>query len=165
MILIEKADWNTIRAEYIGGNISQRDLAKKHGVPIDTLLKRANKEHWKDERDNAYNKSAMKAQQKVANVSSNNAEIAARIKGKLLRRLEREIDALPESIGSETRNSVIEKESGKGKHTMKEATKAFKLRDLTAAYKDLTEDMMMADTSGNELLQSLMDLERRSGCD
>ena len=34
-----------------------------------------------------------------------------------------------------------------------------RLRDLTAAYKDLTSDIAISDTS-NDLLQSLLDLER-----
>lgn len=162
MIPIEKIDWNAIRAEYIGGGISQRDLARKHGIPVDTLLKRANKESWKTDRDKASNRSAMIAQRKIAVASSNNAEIAARIKAKLLRKLEREIDALPDMIGSETKNSVVEKSTEKGKATMKEATKAYKLRDLAAAYRDLTADMQIVDNSTNPLLQSLLDLERRS---
>ena len=103
----------------------------------------------------------MKAQQKTAEAASSNAEIAARIKSKLLRKLEREIDALPDMIGSETRNSVTEMDHGKGKRIQKEVTKAFKLRDLAAAYKDLTADMVPTETAGSDLLQSLMDLERR----
>ncbi len=39
---------------------------------------------------------------------------------------------------------------------------AYKLRDLSAAYKDLTADMTQTETAGNELLQSLMELERRA---
>ena len=41
------------------------------------------------------------------------------------------------------------------------STAIFKLRDLTAAYKDLTEDMA-ATSADNALLQSLIDLERRA---
>ena len=39
----------------------------------------------------------------------------------------------------------------------------FRIRDLTAAYKDLTEDMQANESKTNELLQSLLDLERRAG--
>jgi hypothetical protein len=41
----------------------------------------------------------------------------------------------------------------------------FRIRDLTAAYKDLTEDMQTSETKTNELLQSLMELERRAAHD
>ena len=160
-----RIDWNAIRAEYIGGDISQRDLAEKYDIPVDKLLRRANREHWFKDREEARNKSAMKAQQKTADVNADRAVVASRIKLKLLLRLEKEIDALPELIGSESRQSLIEKSTIKdknGKTSVKEASKAYKLKDLTSALKDLTDDMTLADASGNELLQALMSLERRS---
>ena len=39
-------DWNPIRAEYIGGGISQRKLAKKYNLSETTLMKKANAEGW-----------------------------------------------------------------------------------------------------------------------
>ena len=170
MIPIEKADWNTIRAEYIGGGISQRKLAAKYGVSPDVLMQKANKEHWKQDRDKAISRGLAKSQQKAADAIADNSVIAARIRTKLLRKLEREIDALPDLIGSETRNSIIENEFAKNEkgHQIgrspikaKEISKAYKLRDLTAAFKDLTADMQMAENAVNPLLQSLYDLERR----
>lgn len=165
MIPIGKTDWNAIRVEYIGGGISQRELAEKYGVSEAYLVKKANKEHWKQDRDEAVRKGIEKGLQKTANAISSNAEIAVRIKRKLLTRLEREIDALPDLIGSETRNSVTEMDGSRGKKTQKELTKAFKLRDLAAAYKDLTADMISTETVSSDLLQSLYDLERRSAGD
>ena len=163
MIPIGKADWNAIRAEYIGGNISQRKLAEKHGVSPDVLMQKANKEHWKQDRDKAFSIGLAKGQQKAANAIADNATIAARIRTKLLQKLEKEIDALPENIGSESNGTMIEDGKGaKGTKTKTIKSKTFKLRDLTAAYKDLTADMTAVDTNVNPLLQSLMELERRS---
>ena len=68
-----------------------------------------------------------------AEAYAENADIAARIRMKLLERLEREIDALPESIG--TRMSRDGKEC--------------KLRDLTGAYLDLTRDAPDAAKTGD----------------
>ena len=51
--------------------------------------------------------------------------------------------------------------SGSASIKAKEVSKAYKLRDLTAAFKDLTADMQMAENAVNPLLQSLYDLERR----
>ena len=68
-----------------------------------------------------------------AEAYAENADIAARIRMKLLERLEREIDALPESIG--TRLSRDGKEC--------------KLRDLTGAYLDLTRDAPDAAKTGD----------------
>lgn len=171
MIPIEKTDWNAIRAEYIGGGISQRKLAKKHGVTYPALRSRADNEGWVELREEAERKAIARTTQRTAEAASSNAEIAARIKAKLLRKLEREIDALPDMIGSETRNSITENEytaGGKGKQLpirSKEVSKAYKLRDLTAAFKDLTGDMTMTTESVNPLLQSLYDLERRCRSD
>lgn len=165
MVPIGKTDWNAIRSEYIGGGISQRELAEKYGVSEAYLIQKANKEQWRKDRDEAVKKGLEKSKQKTANAISSNAEIAVRIKRKLLTRLEREIDALPDLIGSETRNSVTEMDGSRGKKTQKELTKAFKLRDLAAAYKDLTADMMSTETVSSDLLQSLYDLERRSAGD
>lgn len=128
-------------------------------------MQKANKEHWKQDRDKAVSKAVAKTQQKTADAISDNAAIAQRIKAKLLRKLEKEIDALPDSMGSETRQTVLENEylyNDKGKpigtkpSKAKEATKAFKLRDLTAAYKDLTDDMNL--NSSNEQVRIVIDV-------
>lgn len=74
---------------------------------------------------------AVVARQSEANAE--NADIAARIRMKLLVRLEQEIDALPESIG--TRLSRDGKEC--------------KLRDLTGSYLDLTRDAPDAAKAGD----------------
>ena len=165
MIPIGSVDWNAIRAEYIGGGTSYRKLAKKYGVSINVLSPRATVEGWVNMRKEAETKATAKALQKTAEIAADNATIAARIRTKLLRKLEREIDALPDMIGSETRNSVTENEfskDGRRIQKVKEAAKAFKLRDLAAAYKDLTADMVQTEQGGNELLQSLLELERRA---
>ena len=165
MIHIGSVDWNAIRSEYIGGGTSYRKLAKKYGVSINTLSPLATAEGWVKMRQEAQDKATAKALQKTADIAADNATIAARIRTKLLRKLEKEIDALPDMIGSETRNSVTETEfskDGRRIQKVKEAAKSYKLRDLAAAYKDLTADMVQTEESGNELLQSLLDLERRA---
>lgn len=165
MIPIGSVDWNAIRAEYIGGGTSYRKLAKKYGVSINVLSPKATAEGWFNMRKEAETKATAKALQKTADIAADNATIAARIRTKLLRKLEKEIDALPDMIGSETRNSVTENEfsqDGRRIQKVKEAAKSFKLRDLAAAYKDLTADMVQTEQAGNELLQSLLDLERRA---
>ena len=171
MVPIGKTDWNAIKAEYIGGNASQREIAEKYGFSPQYLLKRANKEHWKKDRDEVVKKGLEKGQRRAADAIADSATLAARIRSKLLQKLEKEIDALPDLIGSETRNSILENEyltNDKGKPIgnkpmkAKEISKAYKLRDLTAAFRDLTADMVATETTGNELLQSLIELERRS---
>jgi hypothetical protein len=165
VILIGNIDWNVLRAEYIGGGTSYRKLARKYGISVNTLSPIATAEGWPKLRQEAQDKATAKTIQKTASIAADNATIAARIRTKLLQKLEKEIDALPDMVGSETRNSVTENEfskDGRRIQKVKEAAKSFKLRDLAAAYKDLTADMIQTEESGNELLQSLLDLERRA---
>ena len=42
----KKPNWARIRTEYVTGSISQRELAKKHGVPLRTLQDRSRSEGW-----------------------------------------------------------------------------------------------------------------------
>ena len=44
--MAKKPNWKKISTEYITGDISQRDLAKKHGVPFRTLQDRCRAEGW-----------------------------------------------------------------------------------------------------------------------
>lgn len=130
-------DWERIRAEYIAGGISLRDLAQKHGVSKDAISRRARADKWKLSRDKTATKVRQKTEDAVvarqSEAYAENADIAARIRMKLLVRLEQEIDALPESIG--TRLSRDGKEC--------------KLRDLTGAYLDLTRDATDAAKAGD----------------
>lgn len=154
MILIEEGnkriDWNAIYAEYIGGGISQRKLAAKYDISVDILLKKANREHWKDDREKASNKAATKAQQKIAVAVADNATIAEDLKKRLLLRLKRIEEKYP--------MDATEVRTRQGNNTA-----IFRIRDLTAAYKDLTENMQINDSAENELLASLMQLERMAG--
>lgn len=152
MIPIEsekRIDWNAIRAEYLGGGISQRKLAKKYGLTYAALRNKAEIEGWVGLRDDVQRKSNAEATQKTAEAAADNAVIAADIKKRLLLRLSRAEQKFPMDA-TEVRTQV-------GK-----STAIFKLRDLTAAYKDLTADMATG-TGNNELLQSLYDIERRAG--
>ena len=60
-----------------------------------------------------------------------NARVAARLRKKLLMRLEKVADAIPD--GAVTEMKAQDKDDG--------ATTLFKLRDLTAAYRDLADDL------------------------
>ena len=151
MVIIEKAnriDWKTVRAEYIGGGISQRDLAKKYGLSPTTVMKKANAENWRAMRSEAEAKSTARAQQKTAEAAADNATLAQDIKKRLLMRLKRIEENYPFDA-TEVRTRV-------GKDTA-----IYRIKDLTAAYKDLTGDVVVNDTAGSELLQSLLQLERR----
>ena len=153
MVKIDKfIDWVAIKSEYIGGGISQRKLAEKYGIKPHLLLDRANREKWAQLRENAANAAQKKAEQKIANEKAKNADIAERIRGKLLKRLEAEIDRMPEDIGTESATSEeITDDNKRTKHT-----KVMKLRDLVAAYHDLV---------GTDLKREKLEIDRKKAED
>ena len=105
-------DWEAIRAEYAAGGISQRALARKHGVTVYAL-----KRH------------ALQGCRAPARRAGSDAEIALRTRRKLLAALERMTDELPPGAVTEYKTQDDS------------AVSLFKLRDLTAAYKELTGDL------------------------
>lgn len=137
-----RVDWNTIRAEYISG-ASYGDLSKKYNLSKSTIYQHAKADDWQTMRTNAANAARTKTIQKTANLAAENAVKAERIKSKLLTILERQLDTLPEMIGSSSYVSRLEdKEDEETGRPYKEKTETeYKLRDLAAMYKDLTADM------------------------
>lgn len=114
----KRVDWNAIRAEYIGGGISQRQLAKKYGVSVGTLLRRANREEWTSGRERVYNDAITNAEQKAAEVITDNATANERCRAKVYELFEICADNMKRS-GHVTAQSV---------------------RHLSAALKDLQAD-------------------------
>ena len=140
--------WHKIRAEYING-ISQARLAKKYHVSRTAVAKHCRAEGWTEARANAKAEISQKVIQRTADAVADNATLAAGIKRKLLQRLDKILDTFPEDDATEVQKFD------------RQQRKVYKLKDLTAMYKDLTADMAQQDEPGNELLQSLMALERR----
>lgn len=134
----KQIDWNAIKAEYIGSSISQRKLAEKYGVSFNTLKDKANRECWNEQRKKVHNKIIAKSQQKVVDTASDNAAIAQRIKQKLLIKLEKEIDNLPEQLGSERFTETVKK--GKNGDKTVSGIK-YKLNDITQSFKALVGDL------------------------
>ena len=124
----KRIDWNAIRAEYIGGRISQRKLAAKHGLTYAAIRNKAEIEGWLDLRGQAERKSNAEATQKIADAAATNATLSADLKRRLLLRLQRMEAKYPFDA------TEVRMHDGKKVVT-------FRIRDLTAAYKDLTGDM------------------------
>jgi hypothetical protein len=147
-------DWNRIKGEYVAGGISQRDLAEKYGIPFGTMQKRAVREKWTEERTEAGDKVVEKVIQKTAEKTADNATLAADIKRKGLLLLDRLFDEFDSVTSTEHRDY-------KGRNV----TDIKRLRDLTAAYKDLTDDMAKPEESESPILRSLCKMmqEKRNG--
>ena len=113
----KKPDWDAIEAEYIAGGISQRELAKKHGVSFSTLKDRANRNAWAALRTETQNKAVQKAQQaaakKTADAAAQNAVKLEKAREKLIDHLLRQIDSMPKNGGTHTRQSQTDKATGR----------------------------------------------------
>lgn len=138
----ERVNWKKIKAEYLAGDISYRKLADKYGVSEAALTRKAVKDGWAKKRDEVRSKSEAKAKQKIvektAETMADNAAIAADIKRSLLLRLHRIEQKYPfdatEVRAKQGTNIVI-----------------YRLRDLTAAYKELMDDGFNNDTEETAL--------------
>lgn len=91
-------------------------------------MQKANKEGWKKDRDRAISRGLAKVQQRSADAIADNVVIAADLKKRLLLRLKQ--------IESKYPLDATEVRTRQGN-----STAIFRIRDLTAAYKDLTEDL------------------------
>ena len=146
--IARRINWQRIKAEYIAGNISQRKLAMKHHVPVSTLQARAHRGRWNEERQAASAIVTQKAIEKTAKSVENNAVLAAEIKRKGLELVNRLLDEFSEMTGTEHREY-------KGRNL----TDIRRLRDITAAYKDLTDDLPKEeDNSALEKLDELLEV-------
>ncbi|MCR4622659.1 MAG: hypothetical protein K5663_11320 [Clostridiales bacterium] len=128
-----RIDWNAIRAEYIGG-ASYGRLAKKYGVCKSTIYAHSKQDDWQKLRADVANETRIKTIQKTAQKAADNATLAADIKRKGLLILSRLFDKYLDVEATE-RASFDHDDEGNYQRDV------LKLRDLTQAYKDLTEDM------------------------
>ena len=66
-----KADWETIKTEYITTNTSQRKLADKYGINATTIAHRCKEEEWVKNRQLYKRKTLAKTIEKSANREAN----------------------------------------------------------------------------------------------
>ena len=81
-------DWNQIKAEYIAGGTSCRELAEKHGVSYSTLRKIATKEHWSELRVKSGAKRDLKIAETIAKAQVSRLERINNVADVLLARIE-----------------------------------------------------------------------------
>lgn len=132
--IAKRVNWSKIHAEYIAGGISQRELAKKYKIPWSTLQHRSSREKWGEDLRKARAKIAEDAVQNVADSVNNNALLVEDIKRKGLETISRLLDQFNEMNCTEHRD------------IRKTSVDIKRLKDITSAFKDLTDDM---DSVGN----------------
>jgi len=147
----KRVNWHQVRAEYIAGT-SQRKLAEKYGCNRAAIERRCRLEKWSEARKEARARVQEKVIQKTADLAADNATLAAGIKRKGLMLLDKLFDEFAKQKSTEHRD-----------YDGNNVTDIKRLRDLTSAFKDLTDDIAGISGTQNDLLQSLLDLEKRAG--
>ena len=137
----QRIDYGPLRAEYIAGGTSYRKLAKKYGISATCVGQHARKEGWAKDRAEAEAISCAKTIQKTADIAAENAVRAQRIKTRLLEKLE--------ALMEEQLKATEERRYDDDK-----LVEIHRLRDLTAAYKDLTGDMPKGEAGEDALRQA-----------
>jgi len=103
-------NWLLIKTEYINGNLSYRKLADKHNIPFSTLRDRAGKENWVAQKIDQQNiigtKTAQKTADKIADDEAEIAAIKSRLRLKIYRRIENQIQPTKSSDGTDFRRLV-----------------------------------------------------------
>lgn len=88
-------DWKKMKAEYIAGDISYRELAKKYGVPFGTLRKVAAREQWAQKRAQARAKADTILINKVGAAEGKKASDIIDVADKLLDKITELIETAP----------------------------------------------------------------------
>lgn len=176
-------NWTKIKNDYLNGNISYRDLAKKHKVGYSALKARAVKEKWFDKRKEQRKKIEQKIGQKTAEkIADREANRIARVQDaadKLLEKIELATQQLDMFLATDKRKyskSVVDNATGKNikvyveeevpKSVKLSHTDTQKLKQLTSALKDLrdiqyvkNEDTTTDDKAGINITISAATLE------
>ena len=138
--------WRKIKAEYVAGGISQRALGEKYGISEATISRRAKKEKWTAKRKAAESKAIEKVAEKTAEVVADNAVMLERIKTKLLVKLDRMVDAYPDTDAAEV------------KHRTKTTEVIYRMKDIAAIYNALEDKTAKANNADIEDLSPLAEL-------
>lgn len=122
------------------------------------MYRRSQSEHWPRLRERIKDETERKTIEKASDVLSDNAAVAAEIKGLLLKKLKKEIMEMPDSMGSEmfANTSTTSYDDKKHERKQNDGGKRYKLRDFTLAYKDLTDGMNL--NENNDPVRIIIDV-------
>lgn len=136
-------DWREVQAEYItDSNSSYRKLAKKYGIPVGTLQKRAIKEDWHQKKIQSGQNSVAKTVEIIEQGQANRLSRLMIVTDKLLVKIEQTVDEI-------TSESV----------TVDKAT----LKQITGALKDIKEiQSLKSDRDIREQEARIKNLERQA---
>lgn len=92
--MADNINWDAIKAEYIAGGISQRELAKKHGITARMVSDHASRECWAKQRERCRAKAVAKAIDKVSTQKARSLANIMLAADKMADRLAANIDIL-----------------------------------------------------------------------
>ena len=142
--MARKVNWEKIKTEYITGDISQRKLAEKYGVPRGTLQAHANREKWSDLRKkskaNVVKTAVKKAEAKQAKVASKELT--------LLDKIEKHLDRAISDVDQFNRYIVTEQIG----HGMTETSEQMYSKADMKALKDAMQVLAMVEKMKQERL-------------
>lgn len=90
------ADWEAIKADYLTGELSVRELAEKHGVSANQIYKKVSSDGWKKTLDKIRQKTEEKYVARVARTRAREIELIAGAMGKMAALLDKTVDELSE---------------------------------------------------------------------
>lgn len=90
------ADWEAIKADYLTGELSVRELAEKHGVSANQIYKKVSFDGWKKTLDKIRQKTEEKYVARVARTRAREIELIAGATGKMAALLDKTVDELSE---------------------------------------------------------------------
>ncbi len=103
-------DWMKVKAEYINGDVTQRELATKYGVTLRQISNHATSEQWVQEREQHRNKLSTEIQQetdkKTVDTESEVLVIKSRLKLSFYKQIEKRLQSVDEEDGPEFRRLV-----------------------------------------------------------
>jgi hypothetical protein len=153
--MAEERSWDALREEYATGSMSLGALARARGVPLNAVKRHSRAEGWvamrreakavRDRSDDGNGVREIEAERSSTAVRdgavdsvAEDVRVAIRVRNKLLLKLENATDEIP----CDATEMKVQEDS--------KTMKLLKLRDLTAAYKDLVEDMSVKDADNGQ---------------
>lgn len=143
--MAKKPNWKKIATEYITGDIGQRELAKKHGVPFRTLQDRCRAEGWVAQKKEHRAKSVSMACELIAREQARDtAALITQSAEKLLEAANTAISQLQTPVTAwkceeETNNGKITREYLTLDPGNTGAVDAKALRNIAGALKDIAQ--------------------------
>lgn len=173
------ANWQKLKAEYIAGDMSYRELAEKRGVPFNTLKTHAVEEQWYQLRQQKNQKATTKALEILSDKSADKMARVLDLTDKLLNKLEQAIEELDIQLYKDVvKTKVIEynhdlRPDKPTKETIHEEEKVIEvksivdrsgLKAIASSLKDIKDiQMLRSELDDREQRARIASLERNAG--